>query len=58
MEQKLYARYNEHYPREIIMSGLRDVSSLMQSIDSRSYTVPRSYEKIYQTKEVLDAVYY
>jgi len=40
------------------MSGLQDVGGLMQSIDSHSYTVPRSYKKIYQTQEVLDADYY
>lgn len=58
MERKLYARYNDYYPEGIIASGLQDVESLMQSIDNHSYTVPRSYEKIYQTQEVLDADYY
>ncbi len=58
MENKLYARYTNYYPKESIMSGLQDVGGLMQSIDSHSYTVPRSYKKIYQTQEVLDADYY
>ncbi|MFA5397040.1 MAG: hypothetical protein GX097_03750 [Methanomicrobiales archaeon] len=58
MGKELYARYNEYYPVEIITSGLQDVESLMESIDNRSYTVPRTYEKIYQIQEDLDAVYY
>lgn len=58
MERKLYERYNDYYPLGVIESGLRNVESLMQSIDNHSYSVPRTYEKIYQTKEVLDADYY
>lgn len=58
METKLYERYNDCHPLGAIESGLQDVECLMQSIDSHSYSVPRIYEKIYQTKEVLDADYY
>lgn len=58
MERKLYERYNDYYPQGIIENGIMNVESLMQSIDNHSYSVPRMYEKIYQTKEVLDADYY
>jgi len=55
---KLYERYNDYHPQGVIGNGLQNVESLMQSIDNHSYSVPRMYEKIYQTKEVLDADYY
>ncbi|MDE4907247.1 hypothetical protein L0665_01220 [Methanogenium marinum] len=58
MEQKLYDRYNDFYPERVIANGLQEVESLMQSIVNHSYSVPRTYEKFYQTQEVLDAEYY
>lgn len=58
MAMKLYERYNDYHPQGVIGNGLQNVESLMQSIDNHSYSVPRMYEKIYQTKEVLDADYY
>ena len=58
MDKKLYDRYNDYYPEGFITNGLQDVESLMQTIVDHSYSVPRMYEKIYQTQEVLDAEYY
>ncbi len=58
MVKKLYNQYNDYYPEGVIVSGLQDVESLIQSIDIHSYPVPRIYEKIYQTQEVYDADYY
>lgn len=58
MKRTLYNRYNDDYPVGVIASGLQNVDRLMQSINNHSYPVPRIYEKIYQTQEVLDADYY
>jgi len=58
MEKELYTQYNDYHPEGVIVGGLQNVERLMQSIDKHSYTVPRRYEKIYQTQEVLDADYY
>lgn len=58
MERKLYGRYNDYHPQGVIVNGIQNVESLMQSIDNHSFSVPRIYGKIYQTKEVLDADYY
>ena len=58
MERKLYDRYNDYHPQGVITHDLQNVESLMQSINNHSFSVPRNYEKIYQTKEVLDADYY
>ncbi len=58
MENKLYNRYNDNYPEGVIASGIQDVESLLQTIVDHSYSVPRMYEIIYQTQEVLDAEYY
>jgi len=58
MEKNLYGQYNDYHPQVVIQNGIQNVESLMQSIDNHSFSVPRIYEKIYQTKEVLDADYY
>jgi hypothetical protein len=58
MERKLYGQYNDYHPQRVIENGIQNVERLMQSIDNHSFSVPRIYEKIYQTKEVLDADYY
>ncbi|KAF1079038.1 hypothetical protein MKMG_00047 [Methanogenium sp. MK-MG] len=52
MERILYACYDDNYLEGIITGGLQNAGRLMQSIDNHSYSVPRMYEKIYQTLEV------